>query len=134
VDASAPWAESESIDRASFGGDGPERTGCIECGGCMLGCRHNAKNTLPKNYLWFAERLGVKIIPERTVSELRPLGAPDGSDGYAVTSERTGAWIRKDEHTGRTRGSYRGPRAPRVGAHGVGCRVTRFRRVTSPRT
>jgi cholesterol oxidase len=82
-----------------FGGEGPARAGCIECGQCLLGCRNNAKNTLPKNYLWFAERLGVEIIPERTVSGIRPLGAADGSQGYAVTSERTGAWLRKDATT-----------------------------------
>ena len=75
---------------------GPPRAGCIRCGACMVGCRHNAKNTLVKNYLWFAERNGVEILPERTVAEIRPLGAADGSDGYAVTSEYSGAWFRKD--------------------------------------
>ena len=87
-----------------FGGAGPARSGCIECGLCLLGCRNNAKNTLPKNYLWFAERLGVRIDPERTVTSIRPLGAADGSDGYAVTSERTGSWIRKDRRTQTARG------------------------------
>ena len=87
-----------------FGGAGPARSGCIECGLCLLGCRNNAKNTLPKNYLWFAERLGVQIDPERTVTSIRPLGAADGSDGYAVTSERTGSWIRKDRRTQTARG------------------------------
>jgi cholesterol oxidase len=88
-----------TVDDPYFGGEGPARTGCIECGQCLVGCRNNAKNTLPKNYLWFAERLGVDILPERTVSEIRPLGAADGSQGYAVTSERTGAWVRKDAET-----------------------------------
>jgi choline dehydrogenase-like flavoprotein len=87
-----------------FGGAGPARSGCIECGLCLLGCRNNAKNTLPKNYLWFAERLGVRIDAERTVISIRPLGAADGSDGYAVTSERTGSWIRKDRRTQTARG------------------------------
>ncbi|MCZ7669401.1 MAG: hypothetical protein M5U34_20590 [Chloroflexi bacterium] len=41
-----------------FDGEGPPRTGCIHCGGCMVGCRHNAKNTLDKNYLYFAEKWG----------------------------------------------------------------------------
>jgi cholesterol oxidase len=62
----------------------------------MVGCPHNAKNTLPKNYLWLAERAGAAITPDRTVVDVRPLGAPDGSDGYAVTTERTGAWFRRD--------------------------------------
>ncbi len=82
-----------------FDGEGPPRAGCIRCGACMVGCRHNAKNTLPKNYLYFAERAGVQILPERTVAEVRPLGAADGSDGYRVTSERSGAWFRKHEQT-----------------------------------
>ncbi len=78
-----------------FDGEGPDRTGCMRCGSCMVGCRHGAKNTLMKNYLWFAEKLGVEIQPERQVTEIRPLGAADGSDGYAVTSERSGSWLRK---------------------------------------
>src|ERR1044072_4157726 len=44
-----------------FGGEGPERFACQRCGSCMVGCRHGAKNTLVKNYLWFAEKLGVQI-------------------------------------------------------------------------
>jgi cholesterol oxidase len=82
-----------------FGGEGPARSGCLRCGSCMVGCRHGAKNTLMKNYLWFAERLGVQIQPERQVTEIRPLGAPDGSGGYAVTSERSGSWLRKRRRT-----------------------------------
>jgi cholesterol oxidase len=82
-----------------FGGEGPDRTGCMRCGSCMVGCRHGAKNTLVKNYLWFAEKLGVQIQPERQVTEIHPLGAADGSDGYAVTSERSGSWIRKRRRT-----------------------------------
>jgi cholesterol oxidase len=73
-----------------FGGEGPDRTGCMQCGRCMVGCPHGAKNTLVKNYLWLAERRGATVTPERTVTEIRPLGAEDGSDGYAVTSERSG--------------------------------------------
>jgi cholesterol oxidase len=87
-----------------FGGDGPERTGCRLCGRCMVGCPYNAKNTLVKNYLWLAERAGVRIEPDRTVVDIRPLGAQDGSDGYAVTSVRTGAWFAKDRRVQRARG------------------------------
>jgi cholesterol oxidase len=73
-----------------FGGEGPDRTGCTLCARCMVGCPHGAKNTLVKNYLWLAERRGTEVIPDRTVTEIRPLGAADGSDGYAITSERSG--------------------------------------------
>ena len=68
----------ETVADPFFGGAGPARTGCIACGRCMVGCPHNAKNTLPKNYLWLAERAGARIIPERTVVDIAPLGAPDG--------------------------------------------------------
>ncbi len=70
-----------------FGGKGPARAGCIFCGGCMTGCRHNAKNSLDKNYLYLAEQLGTVIQPESLVTDVRPLGAADGADGadgYAV--------------------------------------------------
>ena len=75
-----------------FGGEGPERTGCERCGACMVGCRTGAKNTLVKNYLWFAEKLGVEIIPDTEVTDIRPRGAADGSEGYVVETARPGAW------------------------------------------
>lgn len=78
-----------------FGGDGPDRTGCVRCAECHLGCRYGAKNTLEKNYLWFAEKLGVRIVAERMATDVRPLGAVDGSDGYAVTTVRPGALLRR---------------------------------------
>jgi cholesterol oxidase len=89
-----------------FGGEGPARSGCVGCGSCMVGCRYNAKNTLVKNYLWFAEKLGVEILPERQVTDVRPIesGAWDGSDGYAVISERSGAWLRRRRSTLTARG------------------------------
>ncbi|HEX8752920.1 MAG TPA: GMC family oxidoreductase [Solirubrobacterales bacterium] len=80
----------ETVADPFFGGEGPERTACMQCGRCMVGCPHGAKNTLVKNYLWLAERRGVTVTPDRTVTEIRPLGAADGSEGYVVTSERSG--------------------------------------------
>ncbi|GAB4573030.1 MAG: GMC family oxidoreductase [Anaerolineales bacterium] len=61
-----------------FGGEGPARAGCQHCGGCMVGCRHNAKNTLPKNYLYFAEKRGAKVQAEVEVMNVRPLTADGG--------------------------------------------------------
>jgi cholesterol oxidase len=79
-----------------FSGAGPRRTGCIRCGQCMLGCRVGAKNSLTKNYLWLAERLGARITHDRRVVDVRPLGADDGADGYAVACERPGPrWRRR---------------------------------------
>ncbi|HEV7173107.1 GMC family oxidoreductase [Pedococcus sp.] len=78
-----------------FGGVGPERTGCTECGNCMVGCRVGAKNTLVKNYLALAERLGVTIEPLRTVVRVAP--RPGG--GYAVTHEASGSWVRRSRRT-----------------------------------
>lgn len=82
-----------TVEDPYFGGEGPARTGCTQCGACMAGCSHGAKNTLPKNYLWFAERGGARIMPDREVTDIRPLGArADGREGYAVTSQRPGPW------------------------------------------
>jgi cholesterol oxidase len=77
-----------------FNGRGPTRNTCIHCGGCMVGCRYNSKNTLPKNYLYFAEKLGVHILPEATVHDVIPLQVP-GSDGarYSVGYHHTTAWF-----------------------------------------
>ncbi|MGH8870101.1 MAG: FAD-dependent oxidoreductase [Actinomycetes bacterium] len=76
----------ETVPDPYFGGAGPERTGCVECGACMTGCRFGAKNDLTTNYLYLAERAGSEIVPETTVTGLRPL--PEG--GYAVETEHTG--------------------------------------------
>ena len=71
-----------------FGGAGPARTGCNHCGGCMLGCRFGAKNSLDKNYLFLAERRGLRIEPDTEVTWVRPL---EGG-GYEITA-RQGASI-----------------------------------------
>jgi cholesterol oxidase len=65
--------EEKTVPDPYFDGKGPERAGCNFCGGCMVGCRYNAKNTLPKNYLYFAEKQGAEIIAEATVTDIRPL-------------------------------------------------------------
>ncbi|EFQ81955.1 4Fe-4S binding domain protein [Aeromicrobium marinum DSM 15272] len=68
-----------------FGGAGPDRNACTNCGECMTGCRHNAKNTLVKNYLHLAEGAGAEVKPLTTVTAVRPL--PGG--GYEVETRRT---------------------------------------------
>ena len=67
-----------------FKGKGPDRTGCTHCGACMTGCRYNAKNTLDKNYLFLAQQLGAKIVAEKEVFNVSPLGEKDGSEGYKI--------------------------------------------------
>jgi cholesterol oxidase len=61
-----------------FDGKGPERKGCNQCGKCMTGCPYDAKNTLDKNYLYMAEKLGVEILPEHQVEFIKPLGNNEG--------------------------------------------------------
>jgi len=79
-----------------FGGDGPERSTCIGCGGCMMGCRYNAKNTLDKNYLYLAEKQGAQVFAGTRVVDVRPLnGSVDGAEGYEVRTVDSLAWIRK---------------------------------------
>jgi cholesterol oxidase len=72
-----------------FDGEGPERTGCTLCGGCMVGCRVGAKNTLDRNYLYLAEKRGAVVQPESRVVDIRPLGDGDGEAGYELTVERS---------------------------------------------
>ncbi len=83
-----------------FGGEGPDRTGCNFCGGCMVGCRNNSKNTLDKNYLYFAEKNGAVIHPEHQVTDIRPL--PGG--GYEIDTQKTGALFFKHRKTFTTKG------------------------------
>ena len=78
-----------------FSGEGPDRSTCKACGGCMLGCRHGAKNTLDLNYLYLAEKLGTQIFAETKVADVKPLaGASDGSAGYEVHTVKSIGWGR----------------------------------------
>ncbi len=94
----------ERIPDPFFGGAGPDRTACMRCGRCMIGCPHGAKNTLVKNYLWLAEHAGADVFPERLVVDVKPLGASDGSEGYEITTEHPGAWFRRRRRTFTARG------------------------------
>jgi cholesterol oxidase len=87
-----------------FGGVGPSRAGCTHCGSCMIGCRENAKNTLVKNYLYFAEKWGAQVWAECDVRDVRPLpaGQPDGAR-YEVVYRSSTAWLYKPEYKVRAR-------------------------------
>jgi len=76
----------QTVPDPYFGGEGPARTGCTLCGGCMVGCRHGAKNSLDRNYLYLAERRGAVVHPLTSVETIIPLPA----GGYEVTSRPTG--------------------------------------------
>lgn len=73
-----------------FDGEGPSRTGCIQCGGCMLGCRHNAKNTLDKNYLYLARKRGLELRADTEVTKVRPR---EGG-GYHIDAKQGRGWFR----------------------------------------
>jgi len=77
-----------------FGGEGPQRTGCNFCGGCMVGCRYNAKNTLDKNYLYLAEKKGAEVLAGHEVVLVEPLDGT-GRTGYRVTLRPTAGMIRR---------------------------------------
>ncbi|MFC7500481.1 GMC oxidoreductase, partial [Nocardioides sp. GCM10030258] len=86
--------EGSEVDDPYFGGAGPRRSGCIHCSECFTGCKHNAKNTTDKNYLYLAEQNGAEVHPLTTVTSVRKDG-----DGYVVDTERSNGKLRKGRRT-----------------------------------
>ena len=93
TDVGAFFGESGvTVPDPFFDGQGPERAGCQHCGGCMVGCRNNAKNTLPKNYLYFAEKHGAQVLAEVEVKDVQPL--PGGGQArYQVSYRSSTSWL-----------------------------------------
>jgi cholesterol oxidase len=87
--------EGVEVPDPYFGGVGPARKGCVHCSECFIGCRHNAKNTTVRNYLYLAEQAGTEVHELTTVTAIRPL--PGG--GYAVDTQRSNGRLRKHERT-----------------------------------
>jgi cholesterol oxidase len=85
----------QTVPDPYFGGAGPTRTGCLECGCCMTGCRYGAKNTLVKNYLGLAESAGAQVLPMTTVTGFEQ--RPDGM--WEVHTAHTGRRLRKQKRT-----------------------------------
>ncbi|MGZ4487453.1 MAG: GMC oxidoreductase [Nocardioides sp.] len=85
----------ERVEDPFFGGEGPARNACLNCGECMSGCRHNAKNTLVKNYLYLAEKKGARVLPLTTVTRL----APREGGGYDVHVRYTKAKRATEKNT-----------------------------------
>ena len=100
-------ASAQPGDDPYFAGAGPLRRPCNLCAGCMVGCRFDAKNTLDRNYLHFAERNGAEVQTEAEVTAIVPLPGPDGrrdgSAGYELSLRATTGWLRKSWKV-RTRG------------------------------
>jgi len=80
------------VEDPYFGGAGPRRAGCLNCGACMTGCRHNAKNTLTKNYLHLAEAAGGRVHPMTTVTRI---SAKQPDAGFEIETVRTGRWVKQ---------------------------------------
>jgi cholesterol oxidase len=90
-----PAAPGAPVGDPYFGGAGPDRNACRHCGECMTGCRHNAKNTLVKNYLYLAEELGARVHPLTTVVDVRSRHG----GGFDVITRRTGGKLRRRRRT-----------------------------------
>ncbi|WP_051967206.1 GMC family oxidoreductase [Kitasatospora mediocidica] len=95
ADGSTKAAPGTEVEDPYFGGAGPRRKACVECGECMTGCRRGAKNMLTENYLYLAEANGAEIHPLTTVARIRELG-----EGFAVDVRRTNARSRSAEQAG----------------------------------
>ncbi len=87
--------EGETVKDPYFNGKGPDRAGCNFCGACMTGCRHNAKNTLDKNYLYLAQKEGAKIKAEAEVFDVIPLDSSNGKQGYKISWKSSTAFFKK---------------------------------------
>ena len=87
--------ENVTVPDPYFNGQGPERTGCNFCGACMTGCRHNAKNTLDKNYLYLAQKQGAEIMAEQEVYDVVPLDHADGISGYELSIKSSTRFFKK---------------------------------------
>jgi len=103
-----PGKEGQEVPDPYFGGEGPSRAGCTHCGACMVGCRYNAKNTLVKNYLYFAEKWGAEVMSEQEVRDVRPLSSDQSNasrDGgrYEVVYRSSTAWLVNPEKSVRAR-------------------------------
>ena len=103
--------EKKEVPDPFFEGEGPPRSGCHFCGGCMVGCRYNAKNTLPKNYLFLAEKYGAEVLAEREVVDVVPLTPHSHSDGteennlarYEIFFRNSTGWLYKKQHSVKAR-------------------------------
>ena len=99
VDVGVYFGDPEHEIDPYFNGKGPLRSGCQQCAGCMTGCKFNAKNTLDKNYLYFAEKYGARVIDSTIALKIEYINS-----GYIVHTQDSTSWFKKDKNTFRTNG------------------------------
>ena len=98
-------SRNQTVPDPYFGGEGPARTTCLACGGCMMGCRFGAKNTLDLGYLYLAEKHGAQIFPETRVVDVQPIGGSvDGGGGYEVHTIHSTSWVLRHRRKFTSRG------------------------------
>jgi cholesterol oxidase len=99
VNVGVYFGDTKTFTDPYFKGLGPQRKGCIECAGCMVGCRHDAKNTLDKNYLWFAQKFGATIFAETLVTKIEYL-----NNEYHIHTQSSTSWFKKKEKVFKSKG------------------------------
>jgi cholesterol oxidase len=99
VNVGVYFGDTEKETDPYFNGDGPLRSGCTECAGCMVGCRYNAKNTLDKNYLYFAEKYGADILEKTLATKIEY-----HDNAYAVSTQDSTAWGKRKKSVFTSRG------------------------------
>jgi cholesterol oxidase len=99
VNVGVYFGDTENEKDPYFSGIGPKRKGCIECAGCMVGCQHNAKNTLDKNYLFFAKKFGTEILAETLAYKIE-----HNNDEYIIHTCSSKSWFKRNKRTFKSKG------------------------------
>jgi len=99
VNVGVYFGDTEKETDPYFKGKGPLRSGCHECAGCMVGCRYNAKNTLDKNYLYFAEKYGAQVLDRTYVDKIEI-----ENNEYKVYTWRSGSWLKSNKKSYKAKG------------------------------
>ncbi len=101
VDVGVYFGDTATETDPYFKGLGPARKGCIECAGCMVGCRHNAKNTLDKNYLYFAQQFGARVEAETLVTKVE---FKEDEGLYHVHTQSSTSWFGRNKKVYKSKG------------------------------
>lgn len=101
VDVGVYFGDTEKATDPYFNGLGPKRQGCVECAGCMVGCRYNAKNTLDKNYLYFAQQFGAKVEAETLVTKVE---YKETEGLYYVHTQSSTSWFGRNKKVYKSKG------------------------------